>query len=119
MLPLFLDEDAMDRDLVRGLRAAGVDVLTVADAGRRGISDEEQLAFATSEGRALYTCNVSDFARLHSGWLRVGRPHAGIIVLPDQLTAVGTQINALVRIVQTLDPATMRDRLEFLSNWVT
>src|SRR5437868_4811241 len=97
MLPLLLDEDSMDRDLVRGLRAAGVDVLTVAEANRRGISDEEQLAFATAEGRALYTCNISDFARLHSRWLRAGRPHAGIIVLPDQLTAVGTQIRALVQ----------------------
>ena len=53
MLPLFLDEDSMDRDLVRALRAVGVHVLTVAEANRRGYSDEQQLRFASSEGLAL------------------------------------------------------------------
>src|SRR5438874_6636561 len=98
MLPLFLDEDSMDRDLVRALRAAGVHVLTVAEAGRRGFSDEEQFLFASSKGLALYTCNVTDFARLHSRWLRGGLHHSGVILLTDQLTSLGLQIGALVRL---------------------
>lgn len=107
----------MDRALVRALRSRGVDVVTSADVGRRRLPDEEQLRFATLEGRSLYTCNVADFTRLHAAWLRTGLHHAGIIVLADQLTDVGTQIRALARLATTLDPDTMRDRLEFLSNW--
>lgn len=61
----------MGRDLVRGLRTREMDLLTVAQSGRRGLSDDEQLAFATSQGRAA----------------------------------------------SALDPETMQDRLEFLTNW--
>ena len=32
-LRLYLDEDAMDGDLVRSLRSRGIDVVTAADAG--------------------------------------------------------------------------------------
>jgi hypothetical protein len=119
MLSLYLDEDSMDRDLVRALRRAGIDVLTVAEAGRRGVVDEQQLAFATSGGRTLYTCNVTDFARLHSYWLRHGLHHAGVVLLTEQLTPIGTQIGALLRLTSALNAETMRDRLEFLSNWYT
>ena len=107
----------MHRALPRNLRAAGIDVLTVAEAGRRGLSDEEQLAFAALQGRAVFTCNVPDFARLHKAWVSAGRQHAGIILLKEQSTSVGVQIRALVRLAAALDPETMRDRLEFLTKW--
>ena len=107
----------MDRDLVRALRASGVDVVTVAEARRRSLPDEQQLQYAASQGSSLYTCNVGDFARLHSDWLGGGLHHAGIILLADQSTDVGVQIRALVRLTATLDLAAMRDRLGFLSNW--
>jgi hypothetical protein len=117
VLSLFLDEDSMDRGLVRGLRSAGVDIVTAGEAGRRGFPDEEQLRFAATLSRTLYTSNVVDFTRLHATWLGAGFHHAGIIVLADQLTDVGTQLRALIRLASTLDLETMRDRLEFLSNW--
>ena len=107
----------MHRALPHNLRGASIDVLTVAEAGRRGLSDEEQLAFAASQGRAVFTCNVPDFARLHDAWVSAGRQHAGIILLTNQATPVGAQIRALVRLATALDPATMQDRLEFLTNW--
>ncbi len=92
-------------------------MLTAFEAGRREISDEEQLEFAASRGRAIYTSNVEDFARLHRGWLANGRHHAGIIVLTDQRTDVGIQIRALVRLCHEIESTSMRDRLEFLGNW--
>lgn len=117
MVPLLLDEDSINRALVSRLRVNGLDVVTVADVGRRGLPDEDQLAFATSQGRAVFTCNVQDFARLHAEWLRTGLHHAGIIVLTEQRTPIGMQIAALTRLAQAFDPDTIRDRLEFLSNW--
>src|SRR6266571_8813664 len=103
----------MDHSLVRALRSHGVDVLTVAEAGRTQLSDGEQLMFAASEGRTLYTSNVGDFARLHRRWLDEERHHAGLIVLVDQLTDIGVQLRALLHICQALDPTEMEDRLEF------
>lgn len=62
LIRLYLDEDAMDRDLAEGLRQRGVDLLTALDAGMIARSDTEHLEFAALENRALYSFNVSDFA---------------------------------------------------------
>jgi hypothetical protein len=40
---LYMDEDAEERALVRGLRARGIDVLTIWEAGMVGRTDREQL----------------------------------------------------------------------------
>jgi post-segregation antitoxin (ccd killing protein) len=48
MIPLYLDEDSMDRDLITALRARGVDVITAADTGMLGRSDEDHLEYAIS-----------------------------------------------------------------------
>ena len=55
MVGLYLDEDSMDSALVSGLRANGLDVLTTYDAGRLRRSDFDQLDYATSLGRVIYT----------------------------------------------------------------
>jgi hypothetical protein len=48
---LYLDEDAQRTSLVRALRARRIDVLTASEAGKIGISDADQLAFAASQVR--------------------------------------------------------------------
>jgi hypothetical protein len=58
---LYLDEDAVDRDLVRALRARGVDVLTAQEAGLIEHDDEAHLEYATAQGRVLYGFNVGDY----------------------------------------------------------
>jgi hypothetical protein len=108
----------MDRGLVRALRDNGLAVLTVAEAARRGLSDEAQLAFAASQHRAVYTANLADFARLHTRMLQAGLHHAGIIVVGPQMTDLGLQIRALVRLEEALDLPEMIDRMEFLSAWI-
>ena len=107
----------MSHDLARGLRARDVAVLTVFEADRLELTDEEQLTFAAAQHRALFTCNVGDFARLHRSWMAAGRHHSGVILLTNQAMPVGAQIRALVRMASVLDPETMRDRIEFLANW--
>jgi len=47
-LRLYVDQDAMDGDLIRGLRSRGVDVLTAADADMIRRKDEEHLSLATA-----------------------------------------------------------------------
>lgn len=89
MLRLYHDEDALQGGLVAALRRAGFDCLTANEAGMRGRTDEQQLAFATSQGRVLYTKNTADFCRLDAQWRVAGRHHAGIIVLTDQRTPIG------------------------------
>jgi hypothetical protein len=73
---LLLDEDSQGRVLVRLLRAAGHDVLTVEEAGLHARSDPEVLADAQRQQRVLLTRNGRDFQALHEA----DPVHSGILV---------------------------------------
>lgn len=64
--------------VVIALREMGHDVLTSADAGNsnRKVPDEEVVAYATANNRAVLTLNRRDFIVLH----RALQTHAGIVV---------------------------------------
>lgn len=76
---LALDEDIRPL-LARLLRDRGWDAVPVVEAGRAGAPDEEQLAWATREGRVLVTHNAGDFAAIAGEWTRADRSHAGIFI---------------------------------------
>lgn len=76
-LRLLIDEDSQAVPLVRALRVAGHDVLSVQEAGRNGASDPEVLEFARVEGRIVITHNCDDFGELHDS----GVTHAGIVAV--------------------------------------
>lgn len=80
-----------------------------------GVSDAEQLAFATSQNRVLFTFNRGDFLRLHTAYLKDNLSHAGIIV-SDQLE-IGIVIRRLLKLLDTRSAEQMQDWLEFLSSW--
>lgn len=111
---LYIDEDAMAQALIRGLRARGADVLTAFEADMTGHDDAAQLAFAISQGRTLYSFNVSDFCRLHAEYMEQSNHHAGLIVMPRQRYGIGGQIRALLKIVHTKTAEDLKDRLIFL-----
>lgn len=58
-IALYLDEDAQDSDLVSALQLHGVDIVKAWDVGMRQREDDEQLAFASSLGRVLYSYNLA------------------------------------------------------------
>jgi predicted nuclease of predicted toxin-antitoxin system len=55
-MKVYLDEH-IHLTMASLLRAHGVDCVTTRDAGNLGCSDEAQLAFASSHGRAIITFN--------------------------------------------------------------
>ena len=71
-----MDEDSQARVLVRLLREAGHDLLTVSDAGLDGKDDGEVFAAACREDRVILTRNVRDFEALHEA----NAEHSGILV---------------------------------------
>lgn len=77
MARLYADEQ-FPRIISELLRTMGHDVLTVQEAGNANLSipDEDVLAFAIDDNRAVITLNRQDFIRLH----RVSSQHFGIIV---------------------------------------
>lgn len=105
----FFFDQHMWATLAQGLRAHGVDVLTAQDAGRCGLPDPDQLAFATAEDRVVMTFD-SDYVALHNA----GTPHAGIAWCVERKYKVGDLLKALLLIHGVLDRDDMRNRLEYL-----
>ncbi len=71
--PLLLDEMLPDH-IAQRLRAKGYDVISVvADPAMVGLPDEQVLACATTQGRALVTANIKDFVPL-DGRYRPAKP---------------------------------------------
>ena len=64
----------------------GLDVLSTEAAGRKGRTDEEQLAFAASEGRCIVTQDRGDYYRFTRQFYAEGRPHAGVLCMPRSLS---------------------------------
>jgi predicted nuclease of predicted toxin-antitoxin system len=112
---LYLDEDTLNRRLIKPLRSRNVDILTPKEVGLIGASDEEQLNYAASVGRVVFTFNRRDFIKLHHEYLSTGQHHAGIIVANQ--AAIGVIIRCLVNLLNARSAAEMQDWLEFLSNW--
>ena len=114
---LFLDEDSMSKAMAHNLRLRGIDVTTVAEVGRTGLTDLEQIEYATSEGRIICTGNVGDFFQLHTDFLTNDKEHSGIIIIQRQGLSIGEQLRRLLRLIKSKDVDSMRNNLEFLSNW--
>jgi predicted nuclease of predicted toxin-antitoxin system len=84
----FYADEQFPRQVTELLRSFGHDVLTVQEAGNRGLPDEAVLAFATSENRVVLTLNRRHFIRLHGE-----QPdHAGIVVCKDDADREGMAI---------------------------
>ena len=108
MARLYADEN-FPLPVAAALRELGHDVLTVLDAGQaeQRVTDEEVLAFAAGQNRAVLTLNRKHFIRLHN----TKPEHAGIVVCtfdPDfggqaervhaELQAYGDLAEQLVRV---------------------
>ena len=104
----FYTDEHVAKAVIRGLRGRGVDVMTVAEAGLMGASDEEHLTRALKEGRVVFTQD-DDFLRLHAA----GLEHAGITYAP-QHTPIGEIIRGLMLIYQVMEAEEMKGAIEFL-----
>jgi hypothetical protein len=79
--PLLLDEMFSD-DIAQRLRAERHDVISVvADAALTGLPDEQVLAYAATEGRALVTVNIKDFVPLDGRYRAADQSHAGLTLV--------------------------------------
>lgn len=79
---LLLDANLSPRRIGGPLRAAGHDVLAVAqDASLEGLDDPLVLELAVVQERVLVTRNSRDFAPLTREWAEAQRTHSGVILI--------------------------------------
>ncbi|AFZ15446.1 hypothetical protein Cri9333_4667 [Crinalium epipsammum PCC 9333] len=95
--------------IANGLRRRGIDVTTTPEQGMIGQSDEQQLEFALSQKRVIFTQDT-DFLRLH----HAGFSHRGIAYSLQKSKSIGEILQALILIWEVLDAEEMTNYLEFL-----
>lgn len=95
--------------IANGLRRRGIDVTTTPEQGMIGQSDEQQLEFALSQDRVIFTQDT-DFLRLH----HAGFSHRGIAYCLQKSKSIGEILQALILIWEVLDAEEMTNYLEFL-----
>jgi len=115
MIRLYLDEDVHE-DIAAALILRGYDVETTKEAGNKGLSDIDQLKYASSENRVIFTFNIADFYKIHSDFIKRGLNHNGVI-LSKQLP-IGKIVKALLKLLSSINPEKFRNNVVWLSDWV-
>ena len=108
---LILDED-VHATLSTILQKRGFDIVHAQEADMKGLSDAEQLRFASQEQRCLMSFNVKDFVLLHNDYAQQGQQHWGIIV--SKQLPIGETIRRLLNVLQRHSHESMKSRLLFL-----
>lgn len=79
-MKLYLDENLSPR-IAELLGALGLEAVGALEAGNTQLADHVQLRYATSQGRALVTCDVADFVALAAELIASNTDHAGIVLV--------------------------------------
>ncbi len=115
---LILDLHVSGKRVGRALSAAGHDVRAADAEGEifDAMEDERLLAVAASEERVLVSRNVRDFPRIAGEWARVGRPHAGVIMIPPSIDHA--EFGAIVSSVEALLTDTAQSDWQDCFEWM-
>jgi predicted nuclease of predicted toxin-antitoxin system len=79
---IYLDENVHVL-IAKIVRSHGFKTVTTRDVERRGVSDPEQLRYASENGYAILTHNRVDFEELAKDYFASGKTHCGIIIAAD------------------------------------
>ena len=109
---IYTDESASVA-IAEGLKRRGVDAFSARDAGNLGLTDEEQLIYASKEKFTIFT-HDTDFLQIAARWLDKGRTHQGIIYCHQKRYSVGECVRKLRMLTAVLSSENMVDHSEFL-----
>lgn len=91
------------------MRRRGIDVTTTPETGLIAASDVEQVTFALSQSRVIFT-HDDDFVVLHQS----GITHSGITYCSQNRRSIGEILTSLILIWEVLEPEDIKNQLEFL-----
>ena len=103
-----LDENVSNA-IADGLRRRGIDVTTTAEVNLISASDEEQIEFALTEERVIFTQD-DDFLKLH----KLGISHYGITYCRQRSRTIGEIISTLALIWEWVEPDDIKGKVEFI-----
>ena len=103
-----LDEH-LGNDIAEGLRRAGVEAMTAASAGFRGLPDDQILAQCQVNGAILVTFD-DDYLRLHHDVPQ----HSHIVFCGRRTRTTSRIIAALIRVLAERTPDDMKGWVEYV-----
>lgn len=102
-------DENVSNAIAEGLKRRGIDVTTTHEVGLIGASDEEQIQFALTQGRVIFTQD-DDFLRLH----QAGYLHSGITYCRQRSRSIGEIINTLTLIWEWVEADEIKNKVEFI-----
>ncbi len=113
-MKLILDE-MYPPALADGLKAVGIDAVTVADLRLGGSSDAEIFGAAVASGRTVLTENVGDFTRITADHSTAGHRHPGVLIaLSSRFSRRPAGIPRLIAAIQAVADEQLEDRVVYL-----
>jgi len=109
--PRFLLDEGLPPSIVRHADNSDLDVVSVYDLRRAGLTDWAQMELAAADGRVLVTRNRLDTLLSTAESFRLNQPHAGVLVVPWSLPNDRPQ--AIVRALQRWSYAHTHGATEF------
>jgi predicted nuclease of predicted toxin-antitoxin system len=111
-LKLLIDEDSQALPLVKTLRKANHDVVTVNEANLMGQPDNIVLEYATQNNRIVLTRNCRDFEDLHEANLN----HPGIFVIYQEANPLKKMSRKdIIKAIANLEAAQIPLQNQFIS----
>ena len=106
-------DESVDVAIAQGLQRRGVEAYSARDRDKLGLTDEEQLIFATQEKATIFTQDT-DFLRIAAQWYEERRTHRGVIYSHQTTYAIGDCIRNLKILATVLTSEDMINHIEFL-----
>ena len=116
---MFYTDSHISKRGVNQLRSNGIPIIHCEEVGMADAGDDEHLEYATEHSMLVVTQD-DDFTRLDAEWRSEGRPHSGIMFVPNHLRGTA-QISLVVRELTTYYTLIMDDpdAIEEFRNTVT
>ena len=106
-------DESVDVAIAQGLQRRGVEAYSARDRDKLGLTDEEQLIFATQEKATIFTQDT-DFLRIAAQWYEERRTYRGVIYCHQTTYAIGDCIRNLKILATVLTSEDMINHIEFL-----
>jgi hypothetical protein len=91
------------------------DVTCAQEVGLLAADDRQQMEYAASNQRAIFTFNFDDFVGLHERYRAEGKEHWGIILSTEE--SIGTLAHRLLRLLNSVSAAELKNQIRWLNEF--
>ncbi len=114
LIALYIDADISVK-LARQLRKHHHDAVSALESAKHKLNDQEQLAYAISDRRAILTFNKRHFEPLFEEYWNAGKEHYGIIV--SEQIPLGELLRHTLRLLDSVSADEMKNNFKDLGEF--